>query len=246
MQNKAALVASILIISIATGYGITKATGYWRTESSKIPAKITEGEFAGENDPGDIRGSYSFSDIERAFGVPPEITAAAFGLKGDNPGELQAKSLEAAWGELEGGVEIGTDAVRLFTSLWSGIPYDAEETTVLPERAVDILESNRKIDAEKAAELRQTAVDLPEDASGEVISGTASAEDHEVPDRMVRGLTTFGDLKGWGVSEEMWMEEFGEPMGSRAASMKDWADETGIPMSEIKSKAQDMVDSAAE
>jgi len=245
MQNKAALVAAVMVLSLATGYGISKATGYWKTESSKIPAKISEGDFAGENDPGDIRGSYSFDDIEASFGVPPEMTAAAFGLTGENPGAFQAKSLEDTWGELPGGVEIGTDAVRLFTALWTELPYDAEETTVLPEAAVEILETYQRIDGEKAAELRKTAVAFPDPAAGEEVSGEISAEDHEIPDRMVRGLTTFGDLKSWGVTEEMWMEKFNLPMGSRAASIKDWADETGLSMSEIKPAAQDMVDAGA-
>ncbi len=243
MRNKAALVAAVLVLSLAAGYGVSKATGYWKTKGSKNPIKIQKGEFAGENDPGDIRGSYSFDDIDAAFGVPPQMMAAAFGLKGDNPGALQAKSLETTWGELEGGVEIGTDAVRLFTALWTGIPYDMEETTVLPEAAVEILETYNKIDAQKAVQLRISAVKLPNAAAGEEL--TDVTEDHEVPDRMVRGLTTFGDLQDWGVTEEMWLEEFGKPMGSKADDMKDWADETEIPMSEIKSAVQEMVDSGA-
>ena len=148
---------------------------------------------------------------------------------------LQAKSLESAWGELEGGIEVGTDALRLFTALWVGLPYEAEETTVLPMAAVDILESH--IDPKKAAELRLTAV------AGESPGAETTTDDHERPDRMVRGLTTFGDLKGWGVSEEMWLENFALPMGSKTASMKDWAEDTGFPMSEIKTAAQMMVDS---
>ncbi len=246
MRNKAALIAAVLVLSLAAGYGISKASGYWKTKSSKNPMKISQGKFAGENDPGDIRGSYSFDDIQAAFGIPPEMTAAAFGLTGNNPGALQAKSLENTWGELEGGMEIGTDALRLFTALWTGLPYIAEETTVLPKAAVDILETYQRIDTGKAAELRLTAVKLPNAAAGEEISSEpAQPEDHETPDRMVRGLTTFSELKGWGVTEEMWLEKFDIPMGSRSASMKDWAEDTGLSMSEIKSSSQEMVDSGA-
>ena len=234
MQNKAALIAAVLVLSLAAGYGISKAAGYWKTESSKVPHKIKEGEFAGEYDPGDIKGSYSFDDIEAAFGIPPEMTAAAFSLTGDDPGAFQAKSLETAWGGLEGGVEIGTDAIRLFTALWTGIPFDAESTTVLPLAAVEILEIYQRIDARKAAELRLSAVVFPNAAGGEELSG-----------QMVRGLTTFGDLKDWGVSEEMWLDKFAVPMGSRAANLKDWAEDNGLPMQEIKNAAQEMVDSGA-
>jgi len=245
MQNKAAFITVVLVLSLFSGYGISRATGYWRTESSKIPAKISSGEFAGENDPGDIRGSYSFDDIDAAFGIPPDITAAAFGLTGENPGSFQAKSLEAAWGELDEGVEIGTDAVRLFTALWCGLPYDTEEKTVLPEAAVDILEINQRIDETKARELRVSAVKLPEAGTAEETAENEDNEDHLPPDRKVRGLTTFGELRGWGVSDEMWQKEFGLPMGGKADSMKDWAEDTGLSMSEIRNAAQDMVDSGA-
>jgi hypothetical protein len=238
MKNKAALVAGITVISLVLGIGIAKITGYWRTESSKVPTKITEGEFAGQSDPGDIRGSYSFADIEKSFAVPPEMLAAAFGLTGADPSVLQAKSLEDTWGTLEGGMEIGTDSVRLFTALWIGIPYEAEATTALPAAAVDILEAYGRIETAKAADLRETAIALPNEAGGE-----APPVDHEVPDRMVRGLTTFGDLKSWGVTEEMWMEKFGEAMGSRATGLKEWAEDTGRSMSEIKTAAQELVDS---
>ncbi len=241
MKNKAALVAVVLVVSLIAGVGIAELTGYWKTKSSKNPNKFTSGKFTGENDPGDIRGSYSFNDIEAAFGIPPEIMAAAFGLIGDDPGILQAKSLEAAWGDLEGGVEIGTDAAKLFTALWTGLPFTAEETTVLPLAAVEILETYQHIDTQKAAELRLTAIALPNAAGGEEPS--SPSEDHEQPDRMVRGLTTFGDLKGWGVTEEMWLEKFDHPMSSKSSSLKDWAEETGLPMSDIKSSAQEMVDS---
>ncbi len=115
---------------------------------------------------------------------------------------------------------------------------------------MEILETYQRIDAQTAAELRRTAVAFPNPAAGEEPSDAAAgeipAEDHKVPEGMVRGLTTFGELKSWGVTEEMWMEKFNLPMGSRAAGMKDWAEETGIPMSEIKPAAQDMVDSAVD
>ena len=114
MKNKAALVASVTVLSLVIGVGIAKITGYWRTEGSKVPMKISQGEFEGESDPGDIRGSYSFTDIEAAFGIPPEMMAAAFGMPEGDPGQYKAKNVEETWGEMEGGMEIGTDSVRLF------------------------------------------------------------------------------------------------------------------------------------
>ena len=246
MKNKAAFVAIVMVLSLVAGVGIAKITGYWKTEGRKVPMKISQGEFEGESDPGDIRGSYSFADIEAAFGIPSEMTAAAFGMPGDDPGQMKAKNVEETWGEMEGGVEVGTDSIKLFTALWIGLPHDAEETSVLPTAAVEILEAYQRIDAAQAAELRLTAVALPNAVGGEAVPAESDqSDDHEIPDRMVRGFTTFGDLKGWGVTEEMWQEKFDKSMGSRSTSIKDWAEDTGIPMSEIKSLAQDMVDSGA-
>ena len=105
------------------------------------------------------------------------------------------------------------------------------------------------MDAVKAADLRGTAIALPNEAGGEsppaegTEGDTVPPVDHEVTDRLVRGLTTFGDLKSWGVTEEMWMGKFGEAMGSRSASLKDWAEDTGRSMSETKNTAQELVDS---
>jgi hypothetical protein len=73
----------------------------------------------------------------------------------------------------------------------------------------------------------------------------ASEETHDTADRAVKGLTTFGDLLNWGVTAEAWEAQFGESMGSRAASLKDWVAQTGRSMSEVRAAAQQLVDSAA-
>ncbi|MFA6707608.1 MAG: 4Fe-4S binding protein, partial [Sphaerochaetaceae bacterium] len=49
------------------------AFGLWKTESTKVPAKFTSGEFSGQSNPADIRGSYSFADIERNFSIPATV-----------------------------------------------------------------------------------------------------------------------------------------------------------------------------
>ena len=152
-SKNAPLVAAVLIGSLALGVGITKVTGYWKTEASKVPVKIAEGEFAGMPDPGDIRGSYSFANIEATFGVPAPILAEAFGLSGKDPGEYLAKELETVWEGAAGEWEVGTDAVRLFTSLWTGLPHEPAATTALPSTAVEALLSAGKIDGKRAETL---------------------------------------------------------------------------------------------
>ena len=50
------LVPLILVVFVA-GIAGTMAFNLWRTEGSKIPAKLSGGEHDGEYNPSDIRGS---------------------------------------------------------------------------------------------------------------------------------------------------------------------------------------------
>ena len=54
--------------------------GWWQTESTKEAAVFTSGEFAGQANPADIRGSYTFGDVEKNFGIPAALLAQAFGV----------------------------------------------------------------------------------------------------------------------------------------------------------------------
>ena len=86
----------IVIVGLfAGGILLSQALGWWSTESRKIARKITTGEFAGKADPADIRGSYSFQDIEKNFGVPVKILEQAFAFEQEkDPGAVRAKDLE--------------------------------------------------------------------------------------------------------------------------------------------------------
>jgi hypothetical protein len=139
----------ILVAGIFGGIGIAKAVGYYETTSSKEPAKFKTGELAGLPNPADIRGSYTWLDLERVFGIPAAESAAAFSLPG------HALAIDARVSELEEiyltilpeGYEIGTGAVRLFVSLYTGLPLEAEEGSVLPDAALAYLATRPGIDA---------------------------------------------------------------------------------------------------
>ena len=140
MKIRSIQLAPVILILFIAGIGLTMAFNLWKTESSKQPAKYLSGEFAGEYNPGDIRGSYSFDDISDAFDIPVATLAKAFGVEDrKNPGDFQAKELEEMYGPQTDGGEVGTDAVRLFTAIYSGRPYTPEETTRLPNPAVALL-----------------------------------------------------------------------------------------------------------
>jgi len=169
------VLAALVIGLFAGGILLSQALGWWATESRKVARKITTGEFTGKADPGDIRGSYTFADIEKNFGVPVKIMAQAFGYdKEGDPGQIRAKDIEGRYGEIDG-KDIGTDAVRLFVSLYTGIPYkSSEENTGILETAFRVLKDSGKITPEKEKELLPRVVKIPGGAAP-VAQGTEPA-----------------------------------------------------------------------
>ncbi|MCX7775613.1 MAG: hypothetical protein WHT81_06340 [Rectinemataceae bacterium] len=137
--------AAAVIVLFAGGILLASALGFWVTESTKEPAKIKTGEFAGMPNPSDIRGSYTWNDISKSFGIDVGLLMQAFGVK---DASTKVNTLEEAVKSLSlpPGVEIGTDAVRLFVALYTGLPHTPEESTVLPYTAAEILLREGKAD----------------------------------------------------------------------------------------------------
>lgn len=143
----------LAIVAVAVmlgGVAVTKAIGYWNTSSTKEPVKFKEGELAGLPNPADIRGSYTWQDIEKAFGVPAVESARAFSTadRALDPAERVSVLEELYLPILPPGLEIGTGAVRLYVSLYTGLPFEAEEGSVLPSGAIELLAGRPGADAE--------------------------------------------------------------------------------------------------
>ena len=152
----------VILAAMFGGIAISMAAGYWKTESTKEPVKIKEGEFAGLPNPADIRGSYTWADVAKAFAIPVEKVLEAFGAT--DPTQ-KANSLEAKYaGTLPEGLEIGTGSVRLFAALYTGLPYEADEGTVLPASAIPVLRADGKADKARIDE-----------AAAKAISGTTAS-----------------------------------------------------------------------
>ncbi len=130
-----------VIVIFVAGIGGTMAFNLWQTESRKVPAKIAEGPAAGQANPADIRGSYSFTDIETAFGVPVRDLARAFDVPQKDAATFKCKDLETLYGESNAaqGIEIGTGSVRLFVARYLSLPTAGLEDSALPEPALQLL-----------------------------------------------------------------------------------------------------------
>jgi len=246
MKLNAKRTAAVLVVIILGGILILMVSGLWITESSKVPVLISEGEFAGMADPGDIRGSYTFGDIENSFDVPSTILAQAFALDTSekNAKDYKAKDLEIFYEDLDIDGEVGTDSVRLFVALYLGMSYEAEETSLLPNPAVNILREKGVLSDElfqslKAKSVSPAAVVELSDASTVGISQVHSSDSDEM---LIKGKTTFANLLDWGMTKTQIEEIIGKPYGSKSQTVRDFSLENDVEFSEFKDAMQKILD----
>ena len=151
--------AVIVLVIMFGGIAFSSAMGWWVTELTKQPVTFTEGDFAGQANPADIRGSYTFGDIAKSFDVTPEVLAQAFGVTEGDPAAFAVKELEAI--SLESGYEIGTASVRLFVAYYAGLPFDTTGQEIyMPQSATDILLAKGNLTPEQIAYLEKYTVTL--------------------------------------------------------------------------------------
>ncbi|MGE4453510.1 MAG: 4Fe-4S binding protein [Sphaerochaeta sp.] len=217
-------IAIITLVVFLGGILLSMVFGLWNTTGSKQPALVKEGAFTGAPNPADIRGSYTFGDVAEAFPVPLASLVSAF----DGAEEtMRLGSLEELWYEqIPEGTEVGTDSIRLFVSLYTGIPYLAEEGTLLPLSAVQVLELEGKSVDPRFAEIKDHAVSFDLDTS--VIP--------TVPQDMeITGKTTVKEVLDRGISLSL-IEELLGSVDTPSASIKELAEARGISFSEVKLK----------
>ena len=234
----AALIFIILFGSIA----FTTVMGWWTTASTKEPITFSEGEFAGQYNPADIRGSYTFGDIENSFGVPAKVLAQAFNVQTDKPAAFAIKSLEEIYSGSE--LEIGTASVRLFVAFYNGLPLDLGTDMYLPESAALLLKE-RTLTPDQLAYLDShtipnlTASSIPAAA---LIQVTESSPETESTDRLIKGKTTFQEVLDWGVTQATIEQIMDISMPNPLTKIKDYCLEKGLDFEIIKTALQAEVD----
>jgi hypothetical protein len=237
--------AILVIFVIFGGILLLNMNGLWITEGRKIPSKINEGIYAGMSNPADIKGSYTFNDIEQNFSIPSTLLAQAFALElsQQEASSYQVKGLETIYGEIEGiEGEIGTDSVRLFVALFLHMEYESEESTYLPSTAIKLLLDMDKISEEKALELYQksyTPNTIPEENDQTLHSATSVP----IGTQAIKGSTTFAELIEWGVTTEEIEKIIGNPIESKLTTVRDYAIERGEEFSVYKEALQAILDS---
>lgn len=258
---KTKVLGIVAVAVIFGGIAASAGLGLWKTTSSKEPAKIKSGEFSGMPSPSDIRGSYTWADVAKAFSIPERSVIAAFG--GTGPDE-KVNSLETLYAEkLPAGTEIGTDSVRLFVALYTNLPHEPEADTVLPTTAIDILRAEGKADEPRiaAAEARSLSIAgnaapmfpsaqptaVPSqpaesatagESATQAVSATPAGVEHTLAVGAIVGKTTFYDLQSWGFDMKKVKEVLGGT-GPSSQSIKDYCAAKGLSFSEIKIKLEE-------
>ena len=240
--------AAIIVVVFMGGIAFSSTMGWWATESSKQAATFTEGEFAGEANPADIRGSYTFGDVEKNFDIPADILVQAFQVESDDPAAYPVKSLEEIYAGSE--FEVGTASVRLFVSFYNNLPIDLSTDMYLPEAAAAILEE-RNLTPEQSAYLETHIVPAQAPAeTGEIIptvvptqEQAAGTETAASEDYIIKGKTTFGDLTTWGVPKESIEAVLGIAMpDDPALIIKEFTTTQGLDFEVLKPALQAEVD----
>lgn len=247
MKNRTAIL--IFLVVLIGGILFSQAMGWWSTESEKVPRVLETGDY----DPGDIRGSYTFGDVEIAFDIPAAVLAEVYGIVTEDPSSFALKSLEEIYTDLPAifpdleEVEIGTGSVRYFVSLATGIESPLAEPTYLPLAALEYLLDAQLIDqaaydAAMPLALDLSLADAAEAPDAEETAEPIEEEDHVEP--LVKGNTTVQEVLNAGVTPEQLKEILGDSAENRAALVKDLCVELELEFSTVKTQIQTLMEEA--
>ena len=240
MKSNAKIIGIVIFVILFGGIGAAKALGFWQTSSSKVPATYKTGEFTGQFNPADIRGSYSFGDITRAFKVPIEDLPTAFAVNTTDPAEFLVKDLGVMYAELVAqGMVIESDSVRYFVALYNGLPSTPVEETYFPSPAVDILKARGNLTPEQILFLDNHTADISNVTLQAVTPGAEEVEDPT--DTTIKGKTTFKETLDWGVSKEAIEEIIGGKLPTTGTVIRDYCEQKGIEFSTVKTELQTKV-----
>jgi hypothetical protein len=245
MKINQIILGTAIVVILAGTIFTTKALGIWETTTSKIPATYQSGEFKGQYDPSDIRGSYSFGDISDLFDVPLDDLGKAFAVESDFSSFL-CKDLEAIYLlSKEADKEVGTASVRIFVALYKGLPITLVDTAYFPDTVSDVLLSAGKMTEEQKTFVASHLV-KPEKAliestvstSGESASTATSAESSS----FVKGKTTFKEVIAIGVKKEAIEAVLGKPISDTSAVIRNFCEDNGLEFSTVKTDIQKLID----
>ena len=240
----------VVLVVIFGGIGGTMAFNLWNTEGGgngqgnggvQIPVTFQVGEFAGEYNPADIRGSYSFGHVSELFEIPLAELGTAFGLGTiEYLAGFKCNDLHETYANLEEDVEIGTGSVKMFVALYSGLPYTLADDEYLPQSAVEILKTRAILTEDQVAFLDTHSVDISglRIVDPSTLTGGVGPTDGMV----IKGMTAFVDLLNWGLSEEEIEAIIGGELPAIGMTIRDFAIQKGLDFGQTKAALQARLD----
>ena len=244
MKLKIKIIAIIVPIILFGGIAVSMAAGAWSTTTDKQPAAYTSGEFAGEYNPADIRGSYSFEEVASLFEIDLNVLYEAFGIPDGTTG-MKTKDLESIYEEYE----IGNESVQVFVALYKNLPMELDDS-VLPKTAADVLlRDNPNLTEEQKAYIASHTVEVeaaqeytpPTEEASPSASPTGSplkdgSGDGTNEEALVNGSTTFAQLLDAGILREDIETIIGSPLPPTNQTVKDYCIAQGLTFSDIKNQ----------
>ncbi len=243
MKIKLWQITVVIFLVIFGGIGVTMLTGTWTTEDDKVPTTFSTGEFAGQYNPEDIRGSYTFQEVADAFQIDLSVLYDAFGIPADTDGTaIKTKDIETAYGE----AEIGNGSVQLFVGLYKGLPVALIDTWLTPRGAQIILESNPNLTQEQIDYILSHQVEITEpdaQAAQEALTpedAPAATDTHdESEEPTVNGSTSFQQVLDLGLTQAQVEEIIGGPMPAGNMLIRDYCTAQGLSFSVVKAALND-------
>ena len=244
MKMNSRIMTIVVLVVLFGGIALAMSLGLWNTENTRTPARLEKGDAAGEYNPEDIRGSYTFADVSKLFEIPADELRIAFCLPEDvDMTVFRTGDLESLYGEQLGeDQEIGNGSMQLFVAIYKDLPYSLTEPDYLPEAAVEILKARGNLDDETLAYLDKYSLQVttPENAEAVELEQAKAEEEHVTEGSVasVNGNTTFWQVLDAGVSEERIAEILGMEMPNSALTVKDFCMENGLQFSAVKTALQ--------
>ncbi|MBN2853444.1 MAG: hypothetical protein JXQ23_11980 [Clostridia bacterium] len=225
MKINSKIIAVVIAVIMVGGIILSDALGFWETETVKQPNKLVSGEYDAE----DIRGSYTFLDIENSFDITSETLAQAFGIVTENPDEVAVNSFESIFTNLGEDIEIGTSSVAFFVALYTDTPFTVY--AYLPQSAYDLLISENRLSSERAEILKDYIVPT------ELVyydNLTITEETEEEEEIGVKGKTTYNDLLDYGLTSEEIDPILGGAVSVKGMLIRDICTDRGLSFSVVK------------
>jgi len=239
-----------IILIFGGGIWFTDQLGLFDTSRSAEPLKLTEDIY----DVADIRGSFTLTDIEKFYQVPPQAIIEGFNLKEDtNPSLFLLKDLKEIYQEIDIEGEayaVETDTVKVFVSLYSDIPYTSEETFYLPESAIEYLIKQNKLSPEDEEYWKNHTFKLvliePEEGLPviEKDENEPSVAEEEIKTISITGKTTIAEILKMGIDEEKFKEITGlEVPEDKTLPIRDFFNSQELEFSPYKEKLESFLSS---